>query len=209
MIAVRNEDIVLTRRTQDGRFILFTSTDVRPIWPLRWWGAVADTGGDGHGILARVDTLAAPEGWTAAQLLRVARRRLAAEAARQPLPATRVAVAALNLACLVRLERSGAATAAGGRDVQFRAGGIASPYDWTIASQAGLDLPLCPDPESQDEGITPEQLLIIVDQLLLDAAAAGLPIPGLLQAREHVACALEAEGRRLADLRGLPLPPHT
>jgi hypothetical protein len=209
MIDVREEDIVLTRRTQDGRFILFTCTDVRPIWPLRWWGAVADTGGDGHGILARVDTLAAPEGWTAAQLLRVARRRLAAEAARQPLPATRVAVAALNLACLVRLERSAPATAAGGRDVQFRAGGAASPYDWTVASQAGFDLPLCPDPESQDEGITPEQLLIVADQLLLDAAAAGLPIPGLLQAREHVACALEAEGRRLADLRGLPPPPHT
>jgi hypothetical protein len=200
MIALRNEDIVLTRRTVDGRFVIFTCTDVRPIWPLRWWGAVADTGADGYGILARVDAQAAPEGWTAAQLIQVVRKRLSAEAVRRPMPVTRVAAAALNLAGVVRLERAKEAAAKGGL-VEFRAGGIPSPYAWTVASQAGFDIPLCPDPESREEGITPEQLLLIIDQLLLDAIAAGLPIPGLRQAQEHVTCALEAEGRRLADIR--------
>jgi hypothetical protein len=80
-------------------------------------------------------------------------------------------------------------------------GGPASPYPWTVATQAGFDLPLCPDPESRDEGVTPEQLLIVLDQLTHDAARAIPYLPALWQCRGHVKAALSAEARRLAAVR--------
>ena len=201
MIAVRDEDIVLTRRTGDGRFLLFTSTDVKPEWTLRWWGTLLDTSADAHGILVRVDELAAPSGWSGRQLLHVVRRRLAAEGERCPLPATREAVAALDQALACRWER-GAISGAQCTPVSFRPGGVGSPYPWTVASQEGVDLPLCCDPESMEEGVTPEQILIVLDQLLNDAARAIPYLPGLWQCRGHVAAALAAEARRLAAVRG-------
>jgi hypothetical protein len=69
MIDINDTDIVVTRRASDGRFVIFASTDVKPDWPLRWRTVVADTGGDGFGFLVRLDKDAAPEGWTARQLL--------------------------------------------------------------------------------------------------------------------------------------------
>ncbi len=56
-------------------------------------------------------------------------------------------------------------------------------------------------PESLGEGVTPEQLLIVLDQLLRDAAQATYA-PGLRQAHSHVAVALRAEARRLGAVRG-------
>jgi hypothetical protein len=96
---------MVARRTSDGRFVLFTTTDVKPEWTLRRWGAVGDTGADGHGILARADALAAPSGWTTRQLMLVARRRLVAKGELCPLPATRDAVTALDQALACRWER--------------------------------------------------------------------------------------------------------
>jgi hypothetical protein len=201
MIAVRDEDVVLTRRTGDGRFVLFTSTDMKPEWTLPWWGVLADTGADAYGILVRADALAAPSGWTARQLLLVARTRLAAEGERCPLPATRDAVAALDQALACRWER-GAPSGKDGTSLSFRPGGAASPYPWTVATQEGFDIPLCPDPESREEGVTPEQILIVLDQLTHDAARAIPYLPALWQCRGHVKAALSAQTRRLAALRG-------
>jgi hypothetical protein len=192
--------VVLTRRTVDGRFLLFTSTDTKSEWTLPWWGAVVDTGADGHGILVRADALAAPSGWTARQLLLVARSRLAAEGEWCPLPATRDAVAALDRALACRWER-GAPSGTDGTSLSFRPGGAASPYPWTVATQEGFDIPLCPDPESREEGVTPEQILIVLDQLTHDAARAIPYLPTLWQCRGHVKAALSAETRRLAALR--------
>ena len=79
MIDVDERDIVAARRTADRRFLLFTATDVRPDWPLRWWVVVVDTGGDGVGLPVRLDPAAAPDGWTARQLFRVALARAQAE----------------------------------------------------------------------------------------------------------------------------------
>ena len=202
MIEIRNEDIVAERRTADGRFVLFTSTDVKAGWPLPWWGAVCDTGGDGFGLPVRLDELAAPAGWTARQLLVVARRRFAAEGERLRHRATHEAAAALDQAAVERMERISPSPAASSNAISFRGGGVASPYPWTLASQGGFDLPLCPDPASREEGISPEMILIILDQVLLGGLAAALPIPGLRQARIWVAAALAAETRRLAAIRG-------
>jgi hypothetical protein len=187
MILVRNEDLVAERRTGDGRFVLFSSAGFQPHWPLRWWCAVCDTGADGFGLLVRLDESAAPAGWTAQQLLEVARRRLAAEGERLPMLATRQAVEALDKA-LVTMGRI-SAPSDNPAPLSFRSRGAASPYPWTLAGQGGFDL-------------APEQVLIVLDQLLHDAAAApGRYAPALWQARGCVAAALSAEARRLAAVR--------
>jgi hypothetical protein len=173
MIAVRDEDIMVARRTSDGRFVLFTTTDVKPEWTLRRWGAVGDTGADGHGILARADALAAPSGWTTRQLMLVARRRLVAKGELCPLPATRDAVTALDQALACRWERGRPRARAACR---------------------------CPDPGGK--GVTAEQLLIVLDQLTHDAARAIPYLPALWHCRRHVKAALSAEARRLAAVRG-------
>jgi hypothetical protein len=200
VIAVRDEDVVLTRHTADGRFLLFTSTDVRTEWFLPWWGVVVDTGADGYGMLVRLDEHAAPAGWTAQQLLLVARRRLAAECERLPSPEVRDAVAALDRAASVMTERI-SAPSDGNWGVAFRQGGTPSPYPWCVAGHSGFDIPLCPDPESRDEGVSPEQLLVALDQLLHDAARALPYRADVWQARGHVTAALAAEVRRLSAIR--------
>jgi hypothetical protein len=53
-----------------------------------------------------------------------------------------------------------------------------------------------------EEGVTPEQILIVLDQLWNDAARAIPYLPGLWQCRGHVSAALAAEARRLAAVRG-------
>jgi hypothetical protein len=93
------------------------------------------------------------------------------------------------------------ATSSATVDVAFRPGGLPSPYPWSVASQGEFHLPMCPDPESQDEGVTPEQLLLVLDQLLHDAARALPYRVDLWQAHGHVAAALAAEVRRLAAVR--------
>jgi hypothetical protein len=158
MIDIDANDIVATRRTADGRFLIFTSTDVRPAWPTRWWGVVADTRGDGFGFLVRLDEDAAPQGWTARQLLSIARHRMAIEGQRQPSAATATAIANLDLAAAGFRERRGRIA----RDdpLTFVPGGEPSPCAWTVARCGEFHLPLCPDPQSLSEGVTPEQLLI-------------------------------------------------
>ena len=206
MIDVSDSDIVLTRHTGDGRFVLFTSTDVRPGWPLRWWGAVADTGGDGFGLLVRIDRNAAPDGWTARQLLAVAHARMSAEVGRLP--------SAVTLAAVASLDRATASLAgmfappAADDPVTFEPSDVASPYAWTVARRGEFRLPLCPDPESRGEGIAPEQLLIVLDQLLHDAANARPHERALWTCRRHVAAALAAEVRRVAAARGAPGHPQ-
>ena len=200
MIDIDQKDIVATRQTSDGRFVIFTATDVRPSWPVRWWGAVADTGGDGFGLLVRLDGLSAPDGWTARQLLAVAQARMAAEAARRPATATAAAIAHLDLASSSFKEPTG--QTAPDAPVTFEPGDGPSIYPWTVARRGEFRLPLCPDPASLGEGITPEQLLIVLDQLLHDGARAFSFARGLWVCRRHVAAALEAETRRAAAVRG-------
>ena len=207
MIDVSEDDIVVTRRTADSRFVIFTSTDVRPEWPLRWWGVVADTGGDGFGFLVRLDGDAAPHGWTARQLLAVARHRMAAEGELHPSAETAAAIAQLDLATASLGELGGRAA----RDdpVTFASGGEPSPYGWTVARCGGFNLPLCPDPESLGEGVTPEQLLIVLDQLMHDAVRAFPHALGIWACRRRVAAALATEIRRATAARHSQQPPTT
>lgn len=200
MIDVSKADIVTTRQTGDGRFVVFTKTDVRLGWPLPWWGVVADAGGDGYGLLVRLDGVSAPDGWTARQLLLVARRRMVAEAARCTMEASAEAVAALDRAARRRWERDEPDLSADG-GVAFLAGPEPSPYPWTVATCGGFALPMCPDPAGMGEGVTLEQLLIILEQLMLDAARALPHVRDLWAARHDIGAALAAEVTRLAAVR--------
>jgi hypothetical protein len=201
MIDIRKEDVILTRTATDGRFVIFTRTDVRPEWTLPWWCAMADTGSDGYGFLTRIDEAAAPAGWLARDLLQIIRARCALESRRRPHLATSEALRALDTALSCRWER-GATPGKTGATLAYAPGGVPSPYAWTSARFGEFDLRLCPDPESREEGITPEQLLIVLDQLFKDASNALPYSRPLMQARGCVRAALISETKRLAAVRG-------
>jgi len=199
MIDVDKNAVVSERRTaDDGRFALFTSTDVLPYWGQRFWGVVLDTGADGHGILVRYGTASgAPSGWTLRQLLCVAQARLALEHARSPEGGALAVLEALGRA--VRQMPSGEAL---GNGVEFASGARPSPYTWTVALCGEAVLPLCPDPESRGEGVTPEQLIIVVDEALRDWCERAPYLKRLWACRNAVRDALAAEIRRVRVARG-------
>jgi len=206
MIDISPSDVFLTRHASDGRFVLFTRTDVRPGWPLPWWGAVADTRGDGFGLLARIDGLAAPEGWTTRQLLTVARARGAVECGGRATLAAATVQQCLDRAVAAFKEPTGPSEA-DATLVTLESDGRPSPYPWTIARCGPFELPLCPDPDGAEEGITLEQLLIIVDQLLHDATRAYPHAAPVWICRRHMAAALVAKVGRAAVARGSGLVP--
>ena len=199
MIDLDEKDIVAVRRTGDGeRFVLFLNTDVLPYWGQCFWTAVLDTGGDGFGLPVRYGTACtAPCGWTLRQLICVAQARMALEHAR--------ASEAGALAVLEALGQAVGQMPEGeplGDGVSFASGGQASPYRWTVARCGDLALPLCPDPESRQEGITPELVLIVLDQALKDWSERAPYLRQLWFCRNAIRDALAAEIRRVRVARG-------
>ena len=117
--------------------------------------SVLDTGGDGFGLPVRYGTVSygAPSGWTIRQLVLVAQARMALEHARMPEGGALAVLEALG-------RRSGrckwASRSAAG--VEFCPDGQPSPYRLDGGARAATcHLALCPDPESREEGVTPEQ----------------------------------------------------
>ncbi len=205
MIYIDPRDVVATRHTADGRFVIFTSTDVQPRWLQRFWGVVLDTGGDGFGTLARFEERTAPSGWTVRQLIQVVQARMEAEHRRARDGGALAVLQELRRATGFRPVISPAApqvtSPPAPPDVSFELRDQASPYGWTVARCGELTLQLCPDPESRDEGITPEQLLIVLDQMLIDWAAISPHRWRIHEARHAVKDALAAEIRRAGNSR--------
>ena len=85
--------------------------------------------------------------------------------------------------------------------VGFEPGDPASPYAWSVARCGSFALPLCPDPESCGEGITPEQLLITLDQMLLEWSRTAPYIQRVWTLRRAVKGALAAEVERVRAAR--------
>lgn len=199
MIDFNEKDIIAVRRTGDGeRFALFTSTDVLPYWGQRFWTVALDTGADGHGILVRYGTRGgAPSGWTLRQLLCAVQARLVLDHARAPDGGALAVLEALGRA--VQQMPEGEPLGSG---VDFCAGGQASPYAWTVARCGDFHLPFCPDPGSRDEGITPEQILIVIDEALRDWSDRAPYIRSLWSCRNAVRDALAAEITRVRIARG-------
>ena len=198
MIDIRPEDVVVERRTHDGRFVIFTNTDLPHRSPIPWWGVTFDTGEDGHGILVRLDETYGPAGWTAFDLLEVATSHMQAEQRRQPRAVTAEAWGHLCLAAAFDLERTGSS---GACDVTYEVGAD-GPYPWTVAGLWGSMLPLCPDPAGRAPGVTVEAILVVLDQLFRDAAAWRPRDTRIRNARQHVGRALAAETQRVRLERG-------
>jgi hypothetical protein len=193
MIDLDDKDILLTRRDAAGRFVIFTTTDVQPSWPAPWWVAVLDTGGDGIGVPVRLDRTAAPDGWTARQLIEVAMARAEAEVAAGGARDVRaVASLMIHLAAALRAARQSPVGPVPAAPITFEAGSEASRFGWTVARCGEHALPFCPDAGGVGEGVTLEQVLIVLDQLFQDGVVGRSLEAWLWRAKRHVALALAA-----------------
>ena len=199
MIDLDDRDILLTRRDAAGRFVIFTTTDVQPSWPAPWWVAVLDTGGDGIGVPVRLDHTAAPDGWTALQLIEVAMARAEAEVAAggardmcDMCDMRAVASLMIHLAAALRAARQSPVSASSHDPVTFEAGSESSTFRWTVARCGEHALPFCLDASGKGEGVTLEQVLIVLDQLFQDGAIGRSLEAWLWRAKRHVALALAA-----------------
>jgi len=199
MIDLDDRDILLTRRDSGVRFVIFTTTDVQPSWPVPWWVAVLDVGGDGIGVPVRLDHTAAPDGWTALQLIEVAMARaeaeVAADGARDMCDMCGMrAVASLmiHLAAALRAARQSPIGPASDEPVSFEAGSESSQFGWTVARCGEHALPFCPDAGGGGVGVTLEQVLIVLDQLFQDGTVGRSLEAWLWRAKRHVALALAA-----------------
>jgi hypothetical protein len=197
LIDLDPREVIATRRASDGRFVIFSSAGVTVGWPLPFWGVVADTGADGHGLLVRLDAMVACDGWTVPQLLTVVHARLGAEQGRFAAGSTEAAIAYLDRALAEYTDVPAASSPA----VTFEPGDPTSPYPWTVARCGPFALPLCADPDSRGEGITPEQLLIILDQMLLEWSRKAPYIRRVWVVRKAVKYALVAEVARVLAAR--------
>jgi hypothetical protein len=195
MIDFDETSIVAVRRTgDDERFVLFSNEDVQAFWAQKFWVAILDTGGDGFGLPVRYGTVSsAPVGWTLRQLICIAQARAALEYGRAPEGGALEVLEALGKA--IRLLPPGDALVGDG--VSFSPGGQPSPYRWTVARCGDLSIELCPDPESRDEGVVPELLLVVADEALRDWAERAPYISRLWTCRNAVREALAAEIRRV------------
>jgi hypothetical protein len=71
-----------------------------------------------------------------------------------------------------------------------------------VASSGDLTLPLCADPASRLEGVTPELLLIVLDQALKEWSERAPYLRHLWTCRNAVRAATAAEVRRVRIVRG-------
>lgn len=197
MIDINEDDIVLARTASNGAWVVFTKTDLPEGCPISWWGVALDIGGDAHGILVRLDDRYGPEGWTSTDLLQVVVARAKAERHRRFPPSDGDQYQHLRLALLAMQARHKTKTTPS----SFQPGPLPSVYPWTVTVQADRTLQLCPDPASQEEGVSPEQVLIVLDQLLADSIKA-LPFDRSLRAAHlHVQAALDLEVQRVVRCR--------
>jgi hypothetical protein len=191
--------IVALRRDDAGRYAIFSRADMPSGGLLPWWLVTFDTGADTQFRLRiGLDEDTSHGGsWTARDIARVAYQRHLAEIERQP---NLLAVeAADHLEELVRVlnRRPGQPSP---MPISFHAGTAPSAYRWDAAQRGGdvrNPLRLCPDPDGQGKGITLNLLLVVLDQVLLDAALARPTDGAISLASSHASAALRCEVARL------------
>jgi hypothetical protein len=188
-------DNVAWRATSAGRNVALISTSLIPGRPLRLWGAAVEVAGGGAFI--RLAILGPYDGWTTGQLLAVALARFEAEQAHnlgEPILAE--IVHHLDRAAAMHREpQDGWAVP----PVSFEpapSSSPASPFPWSLARAGQFAIQMCPDAESRQRGISPEQLLVVIEMAL----SAWLPITpwrrSCWQARREVRAALALEAER-------------
>ena len=196
MIDIDDDAIVRRRDTADGRFLLFHRIDLPSKSTLPWSGVVLDTGGDGFGLQVALDSDG--EAWSACDLLRIAIARAKAEEDRRLGPLVLDILQHLCLALQAEHRRLGREPP---DHLLYGPGALPSPYPWTVAINGPHHLPLCPDPTSSDEGVAPEQVLMVLEQAYADATVPMAQRRWVAIAHQHVHVALDAERRRVHRLR--------
>lgn len=196
VIDLRDEDIVLGRQSSQGRFVLFTCGDLPAVSSVGWSVVIFHTGGDGVGVPIMLDSAEAI-GWDALAMLELLIWRCQSERDRIRSEAAEAVVRHLLRAAELEMVRTGVADF-GGR-LQLLPGPLPSPYRWCSVRYGAFELTLCPDPQGRDEGIAPEQLLIALDQLYADGSRTRPGDRRLRACSRHVASALAAEIRRIAQ----------
>jgi len=198
MIHINDEDIVLRRDTSDGRFLLFTRTDLPAGCTLPWSGVMIDTGGDAHGLSVRLDPDPTGEAWSAGILLHAALARAKAEEERRLAPLAVEIGHHLHLALGAERRRLGGDPTGG---ISLGTGAPGSVYPWTVAIHGRHHLPLSGDAEGREDGVTMEQLLMVLEQIFTDAAVPTAQQRWLTISRDHLMAAIVAERRRVQHLR--------
>ncbi len=192
--AMGGRDNVAWHKTSTGRAVALVTADLVPGRPLRLWGAVVEMA-DG-GVFLRLASLGPFDGWTMAQLLAVALARFEAEQAHSGEPVLAEIVRHLDRAAAVHREpQAGWAVP----PVAFEPappGGVASPFPWTLARTGSFTIPLCPDAEARQRGVTPEQLLAVIEMALSSWLPATPWRRSCWEARRAVQAALALEVRR-------------
>ncbi len=189
-----SRDTVAWRTTSAGRHVALISTDLLPGRPLRLWGAAVEIA-DG-GVFIRLAILNPFDGWSLTQLLAVALARFAAEQAHSGEPVLAEIVRHLDRAAAVHREpQDGWAVP----PVSFEPappGGVTSPFPWCVARVGQFSIPLCPDAEARQRGVSPEQLLAVIELAL----TSWLPVTpwrrSCWDARREVRAALALEAAR-------------
>ncbi|WBO58045.1 MULTISPECIES: hypothetical protein [unclassified Acidocella] len=205
-------DNVAWRTTSAGRNVALLTTDLIPGRPLRLWGAAVETS-DG-GAFVRLAKLGPYDGWSIGQLLAVALARFEAEQAHSGEAVVAEIVRHLDRAAAMHREpQDGWAVP----PVSFEPappGSPASPFPWSLARAGRFSIQMCPDAEARQRGVSPEQLLLLIELAL----SSWLPVTPwrrtCWQARRavRVALALEAErasarwAAHLADCDAEPGP---
>jgi hypothetical protein len=190
-------DIVATRQDSVGRFAVFHEPGPGFVVPVHWGAVALDMGEDTVTIRVRIDELDDPDvpAWTARDLARLALGRQLTEVARSDDPMARRSAEHLAALHLLLQKRSGLPPA---RPVLTAPGAHASVYPWTVATLAGVgSIELCPGPLGNGEGVTPELLLHVLDQLLSDAARGLRADPELYTGAKLASEALREETARM------------
>ncbi|PWC42119.1 hypothetical protein [Azospirillum sp. TSO22-1] len=196
MIDIDDAAIVAERRASDGRFLLFTDTDLPAGSLLPWSSVMADIYGDGAAFLVRFDEATGPEGFTLLDLLDVVARRAAEEAVRRP----RSLADRMEGSVRRCIEEELARRAAMPRHDRFGLEEAEPTPEWPYrlagawAGDNAFDL--CRDPAGRSEGITVEQALLICEQACADATARLPEDRHLVHLRVHLAEAIRCEAAR-------------
>ena len=200
MIDLNDEDIVYQRYTTGKRFALFCSTDLLPDDQLPWWSVVLDIGGDGAASLVRLDESAGPEGWTLLALLTTAIERARAEEAVRRSVLLGEAIRHLDAAVAVERTRRGDLPEFD--RVTLRPAGMDVGWPWLVAEFGDETLEFAANLTGDDiDGVPLELVVLVIEQLVADAAKV-LPGQGCLGTMAvHVSIALQAVAQRDQHLR--------
>ncbi|CAH2603735.1 conserved protein of unknown function [Rhodovastum atsumiense] len=202
------KDIIATRQDHVGRFAVFHQPGPNIVAPLPWQAIALDIGNDDTiTIQVRLDERHEPgaPAWTARDLLRVALGRQLTEGDRSGDALARTSASHLASALVALQRRLGLPPAP---SIAVAPGPHRSVYAWTVATLPGVgSLQLCPGFRGDGEGVTPELLLHVLDQLLADAANGIRSDLHLREAAQRVGDALAAEVARMRAVCG-PAQPH-